>query len=574
MLTSQQQSIVDAPLESMCVIACAGSGKTETAVARVAKICEELKATRSHVALLSFSNVAVNTFRDKFNAVRPRPGRNRVTIDTFDSFLTSHVVRPHGHRTMKCDLTPFLLAGTEGFLSNPKAQYRYYSEKMKKEFPVPSINDVSVRIEESDYKFYYSKNGSEFAVLNGKLVTKYLGRLGAYTHNLSRLWCLLTLKKQPGILKILACRYSHIIVDEAQDVGSFHQAILNLLIQQGVKVTFIGDPCQAIYEFAGANGSNLKAFDLRGDVISKSLSKNFRSIPKVVTIANKLSDRDDEEYRKSDNPDYSVYYTCYDPEQLEKLKSVFSSKLLKSNIGLDNSAILCRSKTTIQKFNNTPDKLGQGKMEYLARAAVERDNASNFTKSFDLVLDCIVGLLKDAPKDLKTLVSRASNGTEYRYFQKEVWRFVRSAKNGLPSSELKGKEQWHKLAKDRFIKLLNLLSNHYGYDVAEKLGNKLAKTKLPAGPLVGKSTFPADMVSPNIRIDTVHQAKGESLDAVLYVVSEKKHIESMLQGATSEVGRIGYVALTRAKNIFILAMLENHIKSFESRLNNLGFSKL
>jgi ATP-dependent exoDNAse (exonuclease V) beta subunit len=67
----------------------------------------------------------------------------------------------------------------------------------------------------------------------------------------------------------------------------------------------------------------------------------------------------------------------------------------------------------------------------------------------------------------------------------------------------------------------------------------------------------------------VHQSKGESLDAVMYIASSD-HAKKMLNGPDTELGRIGYVALTRAKNFFLLAVPSNAIKSIEKDLVEVG----
>lgn len=57
--------------------------------------------------------------------------------------------------------------------------------------------------------------------------------------------------------------YPHILIDESQDIGTMHQAILELLIKAGVQVSLIGDPSQSIDEFAGATGEFLRAYTER-----------------------------------------------------------------------------------------------------------------------------------------------------------------------------------------------------------------------------------------------------------------------------------------------------------------------
>lgn len=123
-LTPEQQDVVDAPMVPLCVIACAGSGKTKTAVHRLVRMRRNLGEARGRVALLSFSNVAVDTFRkaydDLASSLPSSAGRSRVDIDTLDSFITTNIIRPHGHRTMKSARAAFLVTGGEAFLESFK----------------------------------------------------------------------------------------------------------------------------------------------------------------------------------------------------------------------------------------------------------------------------------------------------------------------------------------------------------------------------------------------------------------------------------------------------------------------
>ena len=72
-----------------------------------------------------------------------------------------------------------------------------------------------------------------------------------------------------------------------------------------------------------------------------------------------------------------------------------------------------------------------------------------------------------------------------------------------------------------------------------------------------------------LRTSTVHRVKGESLESVLYV-AKKPHVRALLAGTGTEDGRIGYVALTRAKDLFVLAVPENCLKDFEPALQAAG----
>ena len=66
--------------------------------------------------------------------------------------------------------------------------------------------------------------------------------------------------------------------------------------------------------------------------------------------------------------------------------------------------------------------------------------------------------------------------------------------------------------------------------------------------------------------------KGASINAVLYV-AKKGHVQALLGGTSSEDGRIGYVALTRARDLFVLAVPENCLKEFENDLKAIGLQR-
>ena len=575
-LSKKQQLVVGAPLEAMAVVACAGSGKTETAVNRLAKIRSDQVQFRSHVALLSFSNVAVDTFKKSYaeNALFDFGGlaSSRLTIDTFDGFITSHILRPHAYRTMGCNRVPFLVSGTEPFLFNDKYKY-WYSPTPGDNRPIvgAAINKVSVEIVKNDFEFNFRLNNARYLTNNGLKVTKSLGAIGAYTHELGKFWALFTLIEQPEILRVLANRYPHIIIDEAQDIGKLHQCILELLMSKGVKVSLIGDPNQAIYEFAGATGEFILSHNAEPVNLSFELDKNYRSIPSILNVANILSGRNDVPYRDQVDKGHGAYYSVYDTKDHGKLVSTFVNRIKSTGLSVDKSAVLYRGNAGIEKLRMTSKNVGQGKIKLLAEAAIERDANSNYQKSFQLVVSSIVGLLKGAPDNLSVMLINSDTNPVIKELRKDVWLFVRSQDKGLPAATLEASSKWHTLLKGRFIELLNKIEHDYGYLQVENIGRKLAKTGLIDAPLLLDQELEVDE-SLKIRVDTVHQAKGESLDAVLYM-AQKPHIEAMLDGVGSEVGRIGYVAVTRAKDLFVLGVPKTNLKEFLPRLEALGMSK-
>jgi superfamily I DNA/RNA helicase len=74
-------------------------------------------------------------------------------------------------------------------------------------------------------------------------------------------------------------------------------------------------------------------------------------------------------------------------------------------------------------------------------------------------------------------------------------------------------------------------------------------------------------------VSTVHKVKGQSLEAVLYV-AKKGHVRALLDGTRTEDGRIGYVAVTRARNLFVLAVPETGLSEFEIELQAKGLQRV
>lgn len=106
-------------------------------------------------------------------------------------------------------------------------------------------------------------------------------------------------------------------------------------------------------------------------------------------------------------------------------------------------------------------------------------------------------------------------------------------------------------------------------DSINNIGRRLAKRALPNVPIITEFDLTEELDA-IIRVDTVHQSKGESLDAVLYLAT-KDHVEALLEGVDTELGRIGYVAVTRARNLFWLGVPEKALAQLRPALLEKGF---
>ena len=96
-----------------------------------------------------------------------------------------------------------------------------------------------------------------------------------------------SLLSDPKVGPTIAGRWDHVLVDEYQDVNQVQVDIVRLLRPDGVGLTVVGDDAQAIYGFRGADATHLTdlARTLPGGKVVR-LERNFRSRQPLLDLAN------------------------------------------------------------------------------------------------------------------------------------------------------------------------------------------------------------------------------------------------------------------------------------------------
>ncbi|WP_119306023.1 UvrD-helicase domain-containing protein [Cohaesibacter haloalkalitolerans] len=567
-LSKQQREIIEAPLKSMAVTACAGSGKTTTAVRRLAAMRELLEDNHGHIALLSFSNVAVDTFNRDYDALLQEEAKfvrkGGIEISTVDAFITSNIIRPHGHLAMKCNRTPFLVHGSEPFL----ASFQVWIDKR----PHPTTDIKLTSREGGGLQYEIGRANTVVDKKTAKDAISKLAQIGAYSHALGNLWALKVLVDQPLVKRALARRYPHILVDEAQDIGKLHELILTALQDAGSQVSLIGDVNQGIYEFSGATGTFLGQYADRKDVEGRTLEINFRSVPSIVSIANELSGRTDNPQRTEPETLSGAYYFAYKKTEKDSALKSFAALLKDAGISINDAAVLCRSAKWADEWAGSEEIQGQGVLRKFVEAAIERDKFLRYGDAFKHCCAGVVGLLDETHGDLLSdLVSCRGDDKSSHMLRRTLWTFVKDATSGLPSASLVAKTEWQPALRERMEALLTTLSDDYGLKAGDNWKAKLAKRKLFNRPLIRGADLGGEDL-PNFRVSTVHKVKGESIGGVLYICN-RSHLDEFLEGTNTEVGKIGYVALTRARDLFVLGVPAANIGNYAHKLHALGFKR-
>lgn len=561
--TDEQRDIIEAPLEPLCVMACPGSGKTATSVRRLAHVRAQLGRSRGWVLLLSYSNTAVETFYKQYHQLASESpvSSDRVAIETVDSFLTKFILRPHAARVMGCNRQPFLVQGTEPFLNN----FRIWDGSRLRD-----MRSLSIGIEDNGFKFELREK-SFVTPLDSSVAEeaiRKLGRVGAYTHETGRYWALQTVLAEDRLLSALSRRFPQIIVDEAQDIGSLHEVLLSGLAEAGSSLSLIGDPHQAIYEFADADGTYLREFSKKDGARSLPLSQNRRSLECIVNVANTLAATCMTPSRKTCQAGSGAYFVKYDANDLNGAVEIFGSILAASKIDPEAAAILCRGRSYISALHGASASAGTGGTAAFCNAAVCRDTKGDIGQAFDHATSGVLKLLGRCENSLRNEIEVGST-PDGAVLRRLIWAFLRDTQDGLPGASLRGLSEWHPRLKAGVERLLSRIESSTTLARSDTWTRNLTKKDLPDDPLCRADLLRSE--ARGVRATTVHQAKGESIRAVLYL-TQPKDLRSLLDGPIHEEGRIGYVAITRAEDLLVLGIPRSTASATVKALEDRGFA--
>lgn len=566
--TAEQKDIIEADLVSMAIVACPGSGKTATAVRRLAELQKRLNGTRGRAALLSFSNVAVDTFRAEYQKLQGTTvNDSKVAIQTVDSFITNYILKPHGARVMESRRMPFLCLGDEPFLS---------AYKIGEGKDTMGVADILLNRVGGKTRFYRKIGQSDPIALTPAMSKLALQKLkefaatGGYTHIHGRAWARLLLLREPDIAKALALRFPQILVDEAQDIGPFEGEILDLLINSGSNVTLIGDFHQSIYGFNFATGDYLRNFNERDEVVSFELTQNRRSLPAIVTVANALARTSTTPHRTSSKRHSGAFYWPYEETKAQDLMSAWASALQSKGYALAEAAVLCRSASMLSELTSASVELGTSAVKHLASAALERDRNGDIAKTFHHCVQAAIHLV-EVPKTFAQQVKSPERGSDIARMRRLLWDLIRDDALGIPSATLAARSKWLSKLKANLASWLDIVEEKTSFTRAATWAARVTVKGLPStGPLLSQQLSQNDWSS--LRLGTVHSAKGEGIPAVMYLTS-KKHLTALLAGTTKEDGRIGFVAVTRARDLLVVAIPKDADHDALKKLRNLGFKE-
>lgn len=93
-------------------------------------------------------------------------------------------------------------------------------------------------------------------------------------------------------------RFSHILMDEFQDINPMQYEVVKLLAGDGAQLFAVGDDDQSIYGFRGSKPACLKQFQEEFQAKIVYLSLNYRSTPQIVEASLKIISENKQRFEK------------------------------------------------------------------------------------------------------------------------------------------------------------------------------------------------------------------------------------------------------------------------------------
>jgi len=277
-----------------------GAGKTTfltNHIRHILKNSKKLKKTRQ-IACITYTNTAVNTL------VQRLEGCNDTTeVCTIHSFCYKHIVKPY----------LWLLND----ISIPLNKIDGHEEIKLRRSQLREFKSSSQQLHFNDDKALVDALGKlKWVLENGEPTLKFLrytdGRIGTYSikrssfilykqlhwsegklsHDDVLYFAFRIIKENPGVLEIIRAKFPYILIDEFQDTSPIQTEIIKMIGEGETCIGVIGDLCQSIYSFQGANVDLFREFSL-DKMKEYYLSGNRRSTNQIINVLNHIRERVD-----------------------------------------------------------------------------------------------------------------------------------------------------------------------------------------------------------------------------------------------------------------------------------------
>ena len=353
-LNEQQLAAVTAPPGPSLVIAGAGSGKTRTLTYRVAYLLEQgipadrillltftnkaAKEMMRRVADLLGQEMA-SLWGGTFHSIGNRILRLHAPLLGYQRDFSIMDREDARHLITTCVADSEIDVKKTRF---PKA------EVLADIFSMALNTQKSVAEILNEQHGHFVELAAQIADIEKRYTARKLAANAMDFDDLLVLWLKL-LREHPEVREQYQRRFQFILVDEYQDTNRLQSELIDLLAARNHNVMVVGDDAQSIYAWRGANFQNILKFSERysGAKVYK-IETNYRSTPEILNVANAAITANVHQFAKQLTParkpgSKPALVTCEDAGQQAAFVAQRVLELRDEGMDLNKMAVLYRS---------------------------------------------------------------------------------------------------------------------------------------------------------------------------------------------------------------------------------------
>jgi len=336
------------------VIAGAGSGKTRTLVYRVARLVEEQIPPES-ILLLTFTRKAASEMLTRAAELSDE-GCQFVSGGTFHALANRILKRYADLAGFSNGFTILDRSDMEQIVTSlvPELGFVKRPPRFPKRGTIANILSKAANLQEPVDRFMLGEylqfaNFTAHISRLAELYADYKKANGLMDYDDLIIYLRDLLAENPDVRAELARQYRYVMVDEYQDTNSIQADIIKWLVADHQNIMVVGDDCQSIYSFRGANYNNMFDFpeQFPGTRLIR-LEENYRSTQPVLDFTNAIMEQTDLKYtkclftRNKDGELPKVVETRTEPEQAAFVCR-YITELIQRGRSISDLAVLFRA---------------------------------------------------------------------------------------------------------------------------------------------------------------------------------------------------------------------------------------
>ena len=353
-LNEQQYAAVTAPPGPSLVIAGAGSGKTRTLTYRVAYLLEQ-GIPPDRILLLTFTNKAAKEMMRRVADLLGHE-LNALWGGTFHSIGT-RILRQHAPLLgYQRDFSILDREDSKHLLNTCIAESEIDAKATRFPKPEVLIEIFSLALNtQKSLAEILGQQYDHFSHLSAQIQAmqeRYRERKRASNamdfDDLLALWLRL-LQEHADVREQYQRRFQFLLVDEYQDTNGLQGELIDLLAARNKNVMVVGDDAQSIYAWRGANFQNILDFPKRyPNANVYKIETNYRSTPEILQVANAAIGANTRQFAKHLAPARKSgvrpgLVVCSDAAQQAGFVAQRVLELREEGVDLDRMAVLYRS---------------------------------------------------------------------------------------------------------------------------------------------------------------------------------------------------------------------------------------